>query len=88
MTRRPPGERRYWLDDHRNVTRIVWALVGLCVLLFFADAFYHKHALFPIEQRFGFYAVFGFVVYVGLVLTAKALRRLLMRKESYYDRDD
>jgi uncharacterized membrane protein len=87
MTGRPHGERRYWLDDPRNVTRIVWALVTICVLLFFADAFYHKHAAFPIEQRFGFYAVFGFAVYVGLVLTAKALRRLLKRPENYYDSD-
>lgn len=87
MTGRAPGERRYWLDDARNVTRIVWALVTLCVLLLFADAFYHKHAVFPIEQRFGFYAVFGFAVYVGLVLTAKALRKLLMRPENYYDPD-
>jgi hypothetical protein len=89
MTRRPPdGERRYWLDEPRNVTRIVWALVALCVLLFFADAAYHKHAAFAIEDLFGFYALFGFVVYVGLVLTGKALRKLLMRPEDYYDSDD
>jgi hypothetical protein len=88
MTERPAGERRYWLDDPRNVTRIVWALVALCVVLFFADALYHKHAEFAIEDLFGFYALFGFTVYVGLILTAKVLRRLLMRPEDYYQRDD
>jgi len=80
-------ERRYWLDDPRNVRKIVWALVAVCALLFAADALYHKHAAFRIEELFGFYALFGFVVYVALVLTAKALRKLLMRPEDYYDSD-
>jgi hypothetical protein len=88
MTKRPDAERRYWLDDPRNVTRIVWALVAVCALLFFAEPLYENHGVFAIEHRFGFYPLFGFFVYVGLVLTAKALRRLLMRKESYYDSDD
>ncbi len=88
MTGRPAGERRYWLDDPSNVTKIVWALGALCVLLFFADALYHKHTEFAIDDLFGFYALFGFVVYVGLILTAKALRWLLMRPEDYYYRSD
>ena len=25
------GERRYWLDDPRNVTKIVWALIVICL---------------------------------------------------------
>ena len=80
-------ERRGWLDEPGNVRRIVWALVTVCALLFVADALYHKHPEFAIEELFGFYALFGFAVYVGLVLTAKALRRLLMRPEDYYDSD-
>ncbi len=81
-------EKRYWLDDPGNVTKIVWALVALCILLFFADGFYEKHGQFPVEHLFGFYAIFGFVVYVGLVVVAKWLRTYLMRSEDYYDSDD
>lgn len=66
---------------------MVWFLVFLCIILFFADGFYHKHSYFEIEGLFGFYGLFGFTVYVGLVLTAKWLRRYLMRPEDYYDRD-
>jgi len=81
-------ERRYWLDEPRNVKKIVWALVVVCIGLFFAYAFYEKHAETEVEYLFGFYAVFGFTVYVGLVLIAKWLRTFLMRPEDYYDSDD
>ena len=87
-TPRDPAERRYWLDDPRNVTKIVWTLVAICTGLFFADAFYPKHGYFAIEHVFGFYAIFGFVVCVGLVLAAKWMRTILMRPEEYYERDD
>ena len=77
--------RKYWLDNPRNVTRICWVLYVLCALLFAGDAFYHKHAEFSAEHIFGFYALFGFAAYVGLIFTAKGLRKLIMRKEDYYD---
>ena len=85
---RDQGERRYWLDDPRNVTRIVWALVAICAALLLADAFYDKHGVFAIEHVFAFYALFGFVAYVGLIFLGKGLRTILMRPEDYYDRRD
>jgi len=30
-------DRKYWLDNPRNVTRICWALYVVCALLFLAD---------------------------------------------------
>ena len=80
-----PDDRRFWLDHRRNVTKMVWGLVALCVLLFVADAFYDKHPHFVAEGYFGFFGVFGFVVCVGLVLAAKAMRVVLKRGEDYYD---
>jgi hypothetical protein len=79
------GERTYWLDRPGSGTKVFWAVCVLCALLFFADAFYEKHPVFAVETWFGFYAIFGFVFSVGLVLSAKELRRILMRKEDYYD---
>ena len=81
-------EKRYWLDNPRNVKKIVWALVVICVGLFFADGFYEKHDEVGVTHLFGFYAIFGFTVYVGLVLVAKWLRTFLMRPEDYYEPDD
>jgi len=81
-------ESEYWLDKTKNVDLIIWILVAVCVLLFFADAFYHKHAHFEIEYLFGFYGVYGFFVCVALVLVAKSLRTILMRDEDYYEKKE
>ncbi len=80
-----PEETAYWLDQPKNVSLIVWTLVAVCVVLFFIDAFYHKHPHFKIEELFGFYGVYGFFVCVALVLIAKWLRTVLMRPEDYYE---
>ena len=81
------GEKRYWLDEPRNVTKLVWIHVTICTGLFFADGLYHKHSIFAAEDLFGFYGIYGFMVCVGLVLAAKWLRQYLMRPEDYYDGD-
>ena len=78
-------DRKYWLDEPGNVKRIIWSLFAVCAALFLADAFYHKHSHFEVENFFGFYAIFGFVVCVALVLAAKGMRVFLMRSEDYYD---
>ena len=79
------GEKRYWLDDLRNVDKIVYALYAICGVLLVIDPFIHKHGPFAIEHWFGFYGIVGFVACVALVLAAKQLRRILMRPEDYYD---
>ena len=79
------NDDRRWLDKPRNVTRIVYGLAALCALALVADFFYAKHPHFDIERWPGFYAVYGFVVSVTLVLTAKQLRKLLRRDEDYYE---
>ena len=81
-------EKTYWLDDPANVKKVVWALVAVCLIVFLADALIHKHGYFQVEHIFGFYGLYGFIVCVGLVLAAKALRIILMRPEDYYDSDD
>ena len=78
-------DRKYWLDEPGNVNKVIWALFAVCAALFLADAFYHKHSHFEAENFFGFYAIFGFVVCVALVLAAKGMRVFLMRSEDYYD---
>lgn len=79
-------ERKYWLDRSENVTRLYRGLWGLGIGLIFADLFLHKHEEFTFAALFGYYGFFGFVACVVLVLTAKVLRRVLMRPEDYYER--
>jgi hypothetical protein len=82
----PDRERIYWLDKPGSVTRIVWGLYALCILLLAVDILVPKHGPFAIEHFFGFYAFFGFVACVGLVLAARVLRLIMMRPEDYYER--
>jgi len=81
-----PKEKIYWLDVPANVDRLVRGFYAVCTLLLLIDFIVPKHGTFAIEHAFGFYAFFGFVACVTLVLVAKQLRRILMRPENYYDR--
>lgn len=74
-----------WFDKPSNIRKIIWMLCIVCAGLFLADFFYHKHAHFEIENVFGFYALYGFIMCVLLVLAAKVMRFFLMRDEDYYD---
>lgn len=78
-------ERVYWLDHKRNVDKIFYGLVAVCIALFSADFFYHKHVNFPFENWPGFFAWYGFTCCVALVLLAKQMRKIVMRREDYYD---
>ena len=78
--------KRYWLDRPENVARLyrgLWIIGGLLALL---DLIVHRHAEAGFDGRFAFYALYGFVACVALVLAAKVLRRIVMRSEDYYDR--
>lgn len=79
--------KRHLFDDPRNVRRVVRGLVAACVLLVSLDLVLHRHVDHPWEGLFGFYAIYGFVACVLLVLLAKELRKLVMRDEGYYEHD-
>ena len=82
----PPIARLFlWVDDKKKVDRFVYGLYGACALLFGADFLYHKHTYVLVEDIPGFYALYGFIACVLLVLIAKKLRNVVMRKEDYYD---
>lgn len=79
-------ERKYWLDDRKNVNKVIYALCTICAVVFLADLFPYKHHLHShFEYWFGFYSLFGFIACVSLVLAAKQLRKIVMRDEDYYD---
>ena len=78
-------EKRYIFDDPKNVKRLIVATYAICGVLFALDFVIHRHVLSSWEGWYGFYGIFGFVSFVGLVLLAKELRKLVMRKEEYYD---
>ena len=79
------NEKKYWLDDPRNVKKIYYGVFVVCGLSASADLFYDKHVHFFWEKWFNFYGFYGFVCCFLLVLAAKELRKLVMRDEDYHD---
>jgi hypothetical protein len=78
--------KRYWLARPENVTKLyrtAW-VIGLGLVA--GELTIERHEALAFAGWFAFYALFGFVACVALVLTAKALRRLLKRPEDYYER--
>ena len=74
-----------WSVPPRIVNWIVRALYAVCALSVVLDLVIHRHEILDFAHWFGFYAGFGFVACVVLVLAAKRLRRVLMRDEDYYE---
>lgn len=82
------SEKQHLFDKPVNVRRVLWGLAAACLVTFVADYVYHRHVVHPWEGLWGFYALYGFVACVVLVLLAKEMRKVLMRSEDYYERDD
>lgn len=78
-------EKSYIFDKPRNVKALIYGLFVLCGVLFGLDAFIDRHAETPWESWIGFYCIYGFAACVFLVLAAKEMRKLVLRKDDYYD---
>lgn len=84
---KPSENKQYLFDNPRNVRLVIRGLLIVCALLVGLDFVLHRHSTHPLEEVFAFYAIYGFVSCVLLVLLAKEMRKLLMRDEHYYDDD-
>jgi hypothetical protein len=87
-----PGEAPGWFNRKENVRKVLAGLYSACGLLVLTDivfALIHfdKHPHFRWEEWPAFYAVYGFVACVILVLISKyILRPAVMRDENYYNK--
>lgn len=89
-------EKKHIFDNPENVKRLLKIFFGSVILLLVVDVAYiylskahviHAHVNYKWEEYFGFYAFFGFVACVILVLVSKyILRPLVKREEDYYDK--
>lgn len=80
-------EKQYWLDQPENV-RLLWRGFLLTLALTVATgAVVDLHPHFQIESWFGFYAIYGFVTCLLMIVAAKALGLLLKRPDNHYDGD-
>jgi drug/metabolite transporter (DMT)-like permease len=79
-------EKKHFFDKPKNVKGLFLVFCASLIVVLVLEFFIHKHPHFPWEKWPGFYATFGFVAFVSLILAAKyILRPLIKRKEDYYD---
>jgi len=78
--------KSYLFDKPRNVKILLRCFYVSLLLLLIIELFLHKHPHFAWAAWPEFYAVYGFVACVVLVVAAKyILRPLVKRREDYYD---
>ncbi|WP_026375240.1 hypothetical protein [Aestuariibacter salexigens] len=74
-----------FFDKPNNVNWILRVFYAICVILVVLDFVVHRHIYVSFEEIPAFYALYGFVACVVLVVIAKEMRKVLMRKEDYYE---
>lgn len=78
--------KRYFFDKPGNVKRVLYTFYAIAAALFLSEFVFERHADHALEEFWGFYAIYGFVACVTLVLVAKQMRKLLGRRENFYER--
>lgn len=81
----PNKEPQDFFDKPENVQKMLKVFYVICGLLVVADFVVHRHIYHDWEKIPAFYAIYGFVGCVVLVLVAREMRKFLMRGEDYYD---
>jgi len=78
-------QKEHFFDKPENVNRLLKGFYAICILLVVADFVIHRHISLSWEEIPAFYALYGFIACVVLVVIAKEMRKVIMRKEDYYD---
>lgn len=72
------------LDDPANVRRLWRGFLAVLALTVIAGAFVDLHPHFAIEKWFGFYAAYGFLACLAMIVGAKLLGLILKQPDTYY----
>ena len=80
-------QMKHWLLRKNNTRKLWIGFIAILILTVLAGLFVHQHESFGIEDSFGFFAWYGFITCVGMVVFAKLLGLILKRPENYYDDD-
>ncbi|OUS23492.1 hypothetical protein A9Q99_27770 [Gammaproteobacteria bacterium 45_16_T64] len=79
------NEPKDFFDKPENISKMLKVFYVICGMLVVADFIVHRHIYHDWENIPAFYAIYGFVGCVVLVLIAKEMRKIIMRGEDYYD---
>lgn len=81
-----PKDKQDFFDKPENIRKILRVFYVICILLVVVDFIVHRHVYHTWENVPAFYAIYGFVGCVILVLIAKLMRKVIMKEEDYYDK--
>ena len=80
-----PGQEDHWLV-RRGTIRLLWIVFAVILAGTVApDFFLEKHGYFGIDETFGFFAWFGFLSCLLMVVGAKVIGIFLKRPDTYYE---
>jgi hypothetical protein len=83
---KPKDHEDYWLAWPRTI-RMLWIVfIVVLALTVIADLFIDHDAVFGVDGTIGFYAWYGFLSCVVLIVAARGLGVLLKRQDDYYGR--
>ena len=83
-----PDEKPGWADKPSVRKFVLGALVVACIAAALAglnSAWHNPHPHFAVEEYGVFFAAYGFIAFSFIVLAGQHLRKLVGRKEDYYD---
>lgn len=86
--RKAPDEPEHWLVKPETIRKLWIGSSVVLALIVAGDLFVEHYNYFGIDATFGFYAWYGFVTCVGMVVGAKLLGIFLKRKDVYYEQDE
>jgi len=74
-----------WLIRPKSIKLLWWVFSAILAITVLAQTFVHIHDYFTVDGWFAFYAIYGFVSCLGMVVFAKVLGVFLKRPDTYYD---
>jgi hypothetical protein len=81
----PENKDDHWLARPATIRTLWIAFIVVLALTVLADFVWHPHGEFVVDGTVGFYAWYGFVSCVVLIVISLGLGRVLKRPDDYYD---
>ncbi|MEX0738432.1 MAG: hypothetical protein WD071_03725 [Pseudohongiella sp.] len=75
----------HWLVRPDTIRKLWWGFGVILALTVAAQFVVDVHDYFTVDGWFAFYAIFGFVSCLAMVVFAKVLGMFLKRPDTYYD---
>jgi hypothetical protein len=82
----PDPKADYWLVRPETIRRLWIAFIAVLALTVAADFFVDHHGETGITGTLGFYAWYGFIACVVMIVVSRLLGIFLKRPANYYDR--